>query len=101
MKNKNKEEIKMTNEFLRNSKMFSQWLLLFVVYLVVCGLLLFTNHSGLPEGMMRSHSCQKSNQIKIAKHISKFLIYGAKMLDKCVKSKKKFVHCPFLQSQAK
>ena len=33
---------------------------------------------------------------------SKFLIYGEKMLDKCVKSQKKiFVHCPFLQSQAK
>ena len=30
------------------------------------------------------------------------MIYGAKMLDKCVKSQiKKFVHCPFLQSQAK
>ena len=29
-------------------------------------------------------------------------IYGAKMFDKYVKSKKKnFIHCPFLQSQAK
>ena len=48
------------------------------------------------------HRGQNSKQIDIAKYISKFLIYGAKMLDKCVKSKKKnFVHCPFLQSQAK
>ena len=31
-----------------------------------------------------------------------FLMYGAKMLDKCVKSQKEiFVHFPFLQSQAK
>ena len=45
---------------------------------------------------------QNSKQINVAKYISKFLIYGAKMLDKCVKSQKKnFVHCPFLQSQAK
>ena len=31
-----------------------------------------------------------------------FWIHGAKMLDKCVKSQKKFFElCPFLQSQAK
>ena len=48
------------------------------------------------------HNGQNSKQIDIAKYVSKFLIYGAKMLDKCVKSQKKiFVHCPFLQSQAK
>ena len=48
------------------------------------------------------HMGQNSKQINIAKYVSKFLIYGAKMLDKCVKSQKKFfVHCPFLQSQAK
>ena len=49
-----------------------------------------------------THRGQNSKQIDIAKYVSKFLIYGAKMLDKCVKSQKKiFVHCPFLQSQAK
>ena len=48
------------------------------------------------------HMGQNSKQIDIAKYVSKFLICGAKMLDKCVKSQKKnFVHCPFLQSQAK
>ena len=48
------------------------------------------------------HRGQNLKQIDIAKYVSKFLIYGAKMLDKCVKSQKKFfVHCPFLQSQAK
>ena len=31
---------------------------------------------------------QNSKQINIAKYISKFLIHGAKMLDKCVKNKK-------------
>ena len=45
---------------------------------------------------------QNSKQIDVAKYVSKFLIYGAKMLDKYVKSQKNFfVHCPFLQSQAK
>ena len=49
-----------------------------------------------------THRGQNSKQIIIAKYVSKFLIYGAKMLEKCVKSQKKnFVHCPFLQSQAK
>ena len=49
-----------------------------------------------------AHRGQNSKQIDIAKYVSKFLIYGAKMLDKCIKSEKKFfVHCPFLQSQAK
>ena len=48
-----------------------------------------------------SHMGQNSKQINIAKYVSKFLIYDAKMLDTCVKSqKKKIVHCPFLQSQA-
>ena len=52
------------------------------------------------DGMV--HMGQNTIQIDIAKYVSKFLIYGAKMLDKCVKSQKKiFVHCPFLQSQAK
>ena len=45
---------------------------------------------------------QNLKQINIAKYVSKFLICGAKMLDKCVKSQKNIcVHCPFLQSQAK
>ena len=48
------------------------------------------------------HMGQNSKQINIAKYVSKFLICGAIMLGKCVKSQKKiFVHCPFLQSQAK
>ena len=48
------------------------------------------------------HMGQNSKQIDIAKYVSKFLICCAKMLDKCAKSQKKFfVHCPFLQSQAK
>ena len=48
------------------------------------------------------HRGQNSKQINIAKYVSKFLICGAQILDKCVKSQKKsFVHCPFLQSQAK
>ena len=48
------------------------------------------------------HRGQNSKQIIIAKYVSKFLIYAAKMLEKYVKSpKKNFVHCPFLQSQAK
>ena len=52
--------------------------------------------------LLLKHRSQNSKQINIAKYISKFLIYGAKMSDKCVKSQKKiFVHCPFLQSQAK
>ena len=47
------------------------------------------------------HRGRNSKQINIPKYISKFFIYGAKMLDKCVKSQKKFfVHCPFLQSPA-
>ena len=33
---------------------------------------------------------QNSKQINIAKYVSKFLIYGAKMLHKYVKSQKKF-----------
>ena len=50
----------------------------------------------------RYHRGQNSKQINITKYVSKFVICGAKMLDKCVKSQKKiFVHCPFLQSQAK
>ena len=35
------------------------------------------------------HMGQNSKQINIAKYVSKFLIYGAKMLKKCVKSQKK------------
>ena len=51
---------------------------------------------------MAPHRGQNSKQINFAKYVSKFLIHGAKMLDKCVKSQKEnFVHCPFLQSQAK
>ena len=48
------------------------------------------------------HRGQNSKQIVIAKYVSRFLIYGAKIIVKCVKSNKKiFVHSPFLQSQAK
>ena len=48
------------------------------------------------------HRGQNSKQINIAKCVYKFLIYSAKMLDKYVKSQKRiFVHCPFLQRQAK
>ena len=51
---------------------------------------------------MLLHRGQNSKQIIIAKYVSKFLIYGAKMSDKCVKSQKKIlVHCLFLLSQAK
>ena len=35
------------------------------------------------------HRSQNSKQINIVKYISKFLIYGAKILDKCVESQKK------------
>ena len=35
------------------------------------------------------HRGRNSKQINIPKYISKFFIYGAKMLDKCVKSQKK------------
>ena len=50
-----------------------------------------------------THRGQNSKQINNAKYLSKFLVCSAKMLDKYVKSQKKkfFVHCPFLQSQAK
>ena len=49
-----------------------------------------------------NHMGQNSKQIDVAKYVSKFLIYSAKMLDKCDESQKKiFVHCPFLQNQAK
>ena len=49
--------------------------------------------------LLHGSKLKKNN---IAKYVSKFLIYGAKMLDKCVESEKIFfVHCPFLQSQAK
>ena len=56
----------------------------------------------LVEHPSTQHRGQNSKQINVTKYVSKFLTYGAKMLDKCVKSQKKiFVHCPFLQSQAK
>ena len=35
---------------------------------------------------------QNSEQINITKHVSKYLIYGAKMPDKCVKSQKKILY---------
>ena len=49
------------------------------------------------------HRGENSKQINIAKYVSRLLICGAKMSDKCVNNKKKnlYVHCPFLQSQAK
>ena len=48
------------------------------------------------------HTVKKSKETKIAKHPSRFLIYGGKMLGKFVETlKKKFYRCPFLQSQAK
>ena len=34
------------------------------------------------------HRAQNSKQINITKYVSKFLIYGTKVLDKCVKSQK-------------
>ena len=37
---------------------------------------------------MKTHRGQNSKQINIAEYNSKFLMYGAKMSDKCVKSKK-------------
>ena len=50
----------------------------------------------------QSHRGQNSKQINIAKYVSKFLIYGAKMLDKCVKSQKtKFAHCYFCKVNLK
>ena len=49
-----------------------------------------------------AHRGQNSKQIDIAKYVSKFLIYGAKMLDKSVETlKKNCYRCPFLQSEAK
>ena len=36
-----------------------------------------------------THRGQNSKQINIAKYISNFLIYGAKILDKCIRSQKK------------
>ena len=52
--------------------------------------------------VVKNHRGQNSKQIIVAKYISKFLIYDANILDKCVKSKKRiFVHCPFSLSQAK
>ena len=48
-----------------------------------------------------SHRGQNSKQINVAECISKFLIYGANILDKCFQTQKKIVHCSFLQSQAK
>ena len=36
-----------------------------------------------------THRGQNSKQINIAKYVSKFLLYGTKMLDKYVKSQKK------------
>ena len=38
------------------------------------------------------HRGQNSKQIVIAKYVSRFLIYGAKMLDKCVKSQKDYMY---------
>ena len=45
---------------------------------------------------------QNLKQISIAKYVSKFLMYGAKVLDKCVKSQKRLSYTVlFLQIQAK
>ena len=38
------------------------------------------------------HRGQNSKQINIAKYVAKVLIYGAKILDKCVKSKKRILY---------
>ena len=57
-----------------------------------------------PHDNQRSlfHMGQNSKQINITKYVSKFLMYGTKMLDKFVESKRKFLHIVlFLQSQAK
>ena len=42
--------------------------------------------------LRNTHMGQNSKQIDIKKYVSKFLIYDAKMLDKCVKSQKKFLY---------
>ena len=48
------------------------------------------------KAQLLSHRGQNSKQINIPKCVSKFLIHGVKMLDKCAASKKRiFVHCPF------
>ena len=43
----------------------------------------------ISEVSHKGHMGQNSKQIHIAKYVSKFWIYGAKMSDKCVKSQKK------------
>ena len=59
----------------------------------------FILQKGMDYSNHINHRGQNSKQINIAKYIIEFLIYGAKMLDKCVKSQKIFfVHCPSLQS---
>ena len=44
------------------------------------------------NAMYTLHVGQNSKQINIEKYVSKFLICGAKMLNKCVKSKKIFLY---------
>ena len=55
--------------------------------------IVFSNGSVITEG-----KGQNSILIKMAKHVSKliYMVYGAKMLEKCVKSQKEIVYCPFL-----
>ena len=45
-------------------------------------------HKLMTPTFMHLHRGQNSKQINITKYISKFLMYGAKMLEKCVKSQK-------------
>ena len=47
--------------------------------------------------MKKKTTVQNSKETKIAKHPHRFLIYGAKMLDKGVATSKKILAlCPFL-----
>ena len=53
-----------------------------------------------PANVTRGKFSKQGLEFKTNKYCE-FLVYDAKMLDKCVKSQKCFVHCPFLQGQAK
>ena len=62
------------------------------IYLPKCAQLVMTLHRTIQQ----DHRGQNSKQINIAKYVSKFFIYGAKMLDKCVKSQKKILYIVLL-----
>ena len=76
-------------------------LFLFIIQICNWALVIFAKFSVIYV-LLIIHRGQNSKQINVAKYVSKFLMYGAIMLDKCVKGEIFFfVHCPFLQSQAK